>query len=71
VLGEEAFLFRDHQCGSIHQRDVAKDCLLHFRTRGLRDMDAEGKLILQRAEKRHGAGCGLEKATAGEGASGF
>src|SRR5262245_62798715 len=34
-------------------------------------MDAEGKLRLQRTEQRGGAGCGLEKAAAGEGASGF
>jgi len=34
-------------------------------------MGAEWKLRLQRTEKRRGAGCGLEEATAGEGTSGF
>ena len=37
MLGEEAFLFRDHQRRGIHQRDVAEDGFLGFRSRALRE----------------------------------
>jgi len=68
VPGEEALLLGDRERRGIGQRDVAEDRLGHFRPGGLRDVDTEGKLRIDRADERGGAGAGFQKRPAAQSA---
>lgn len=63
VLGEQSLFFGDHQRRRIHQRDVAKDCLGHFRSGGLRERAAR-EIQSRRGQQRRRSGTGLEQRAA-------